>query len=65
MALPKDYSPQRRLVMTAVMWAILAGTVGLAAIATRYPAAPRPALEEELEQIPPDLRRFIRTTQPR
>jgi hypothetical protein len=41
MALNREYTPARRMAMTVVMWGILAATVGLAVLSSRYPVEPR------------------------
>jgi hypothetical protein len=44
MPFPRDYTPRRRWIMTAVMWLIFAGTLGLAAVISRLPGDANVAL---------------------
>lgn len=50
----REYTPARRVAMTAIVWAILGGTVALAAWACRYPVDP-------LKQLTPAERVLIKT----
>jgi hypothetical protein len=44
MPFPREYTPRRRWIMTLVMWGVLAGTLGLAAVISRSPASANVAL---------------------
>jgi hypothetical protein len=50
----REYTPARRVAMTTIVWAILGGSVALAAWACRYPVDPH-------KHLSPTERVLIRT----